>query len=468
MANGRLSAVGYLLLAIIISAVSPAPSVAGEEGIAPARLPGGLQCIPADYAFVAGINGRQLQGSPLWDSFRKFRAPQGADIGALTDFFLRAGIDPQRDISYLLVAAKSVEGPDAKNLNIALGRFDSYRIADHVRSGTTLVPLEYGGVPIMQFEDKRPNAIKGVALLSAFELAIGDIECIRDSIDTKSGRRPDIRSDASISPLLQAVDFDRMVWFIANIPHMPGNVRLPLSPGGDAQMRSIAGSLNFTQNITGNLIGVAPDAGSATRMADALKGLIALGQMSGKPNPDMRALLNGIIVIPKDAQVNVFFDLPVALIQKMAGGGGFNLPALLAGMANRGFKPESARGTPGKPDEPEGSKASVPDRFIPMAGAPGIKNPVPRIQPVPAYTVEARKARIEGEVIIGGIIRKDGSIDSCTLIKGLGYGLDESAINTVAGQWRFDPATLDGRPVDVRVIINVSFRLSNTPAAGKP
>jgi uncharacterized protein len=45
----------------------------------------------------------------------------------------------------------------------------------------------------------------------------------------------------------------------------------------------------------------------------------------------------------------------------------------------------------------------------------------------------------------------------------LGYGLDESAINTIATKWRFAPGTLNGEPVDVQANIQVSFRLFHDP-----
>jgi TonB family protein len=90
---------------------------------------------------------------------------------------------------------------------------------------------------------------------------------------------------------------------------------------------------------------------------------------------------------------------------------------------------------------------------------PGVKAPVVLYQPLPPYTDEARAARVAGIVLIQAIIRKDGTVDSFKVLRGLGYGLDESAINTIAKKWRFRPGTFNGEPVDVQVNIEVSFRL---------
>ena len=89
----------------------------------------------------------------------------------------------------------------------------------------------------------------------------------------------------------------------------------------------------------------------------------------------------------------------------------------------------------------------------------GVRPPVPLVQPLPLYTEQARKARVEGLVVLQAIVRKDGTVDGFKVIRGLGYGLDESAINTIATKWRFKPGTYNGQPVDVRANIEVSFRL---------
>ncbi len=89
----------------------------------------------------------------------------------------------------------------------------------------------------------------------------------------------------------------------------------------------------------------------------------------------------------------------------------------------------------------------------------GINPPKILYQPNPSYTQEARDAKVEGLVVLEVIFRKDGKVDSLKVLKALGYGLDESAIRTIAEEWRFQPGTLNGKAVDVKAQIEVSFRL---------
>ena len=49
-----------------------------------------------------------------------------------------------------------------------------------------------------------------------------------------------------------------------------------------------------------------------------------------------------------------------------------------------------------------------------------------------------------------------------------GYGLDELAINTIVTRWRFQPGTMYGTPVDVQILVEVSFRLYSKPPVSQP
>jgi TonB family protein len=107
---------------------------------------------------------------------------------------------------------------------------------------------------------------------------------------------------------------------------------------------------------------------------------------------------------------------------------------------------------------PVGLKAM---QFSPKVYSVGdsVKPPQVLQQPKPSYTEEAREARIEGIVLVNAVIRKNGRVDQIKVIKGLGYGLDESTVNTLSREWRFKPGTLNDEPVDVSVVMEVSFRL---------
>jgi TonB family protein len=87
-----------------------------------------------------------------------------------------------------------------------------------------------------------------------------------------------------------------------------------------------------------------------------------------------------------------------------------------------------------------------------------VTEPFPIYKRDPPYTPEARQAKTQGTVVLSVIIGKDGSVLSARLLKGLDPGLDVKAIETVR-TWKFKPATANGQPVPVKVMVQVTFRL---------
>ncbi len=80
-------------------------------------------------------------------------------------------------------------------------------------------------------------------------------------------------------------------------------------------------------------------------------------------------------------------------------------------------------------------------------------------KPKPAYTVEAREMRLEGEVSLQVIFQASGTIRVVRVVQGLGHGLDEAA-QQAALRVRFKPAKRGGVPVDTNATIKISFELT--------
>lgn len=76
----------------------------------------------------------------------------------------------------------------------------------------------------------------------------------------------------------------------------------------------------------------------------------------------------------------------------------------------------------------------------------------------PDYTDEARRRGLSGEVVLEIVVQRNGSVGDVRVLQGLGGGLDARAVAAVR-QWRFEPATRRGTPVDVMVEVAVEFRL---------
>ena len=92
----------------------------------------------------------------------------------------------------------------------------------------------------------------------------------------------------------------------------------------------------------------------------------------------------------------------------------------------------------------------------------GVSAPTLLSRVSPAYSEEARQAKLEGAVVLKVQISPEGKAIHMRVIRPLGLGLDEKAMEAVA-QWRFRPGQKDGHPVTVEAQIEVDFRLLEKP-----
>ncbi len=75
------------------------------------------------------------------------------------------------------------------------------------------------------------------------------------------------------------------------------------------------------------------------------------------------------------------------------------------------------------------------------------------------YPRKAKQLGIEGRVFVQFVVEKDGSLTDVHVVKGIGGGCDEEAVRVISGAPRWNPGKQRGRPVRVRMILPVVFKL---------
>jgi TonB family protein len=97
-------------------------------------------------------------------------------------------------------------------------------------------------------------------------------------------------------------------------------------------------------------------------------------------------------------------------------------------------------------------------RSSPYRVGGGVSAPMLIYKVEPEYTEEARAAKLQGTVLLYTEINPEGWATNMKVLRALGMGLDEKALESVA-KWRFKPGMKDGQPVTVQAQIEVNFRL---------
>jgi protein TonB len=103
-----------------------------------------------------------------------------------------------------------------------------------------------------------------------------------------------------------------------------------------------------------------------------------------------------------------------------------------------------------------GSGGNTGGGFMHIGGS--VKPPTVTFQPDPEFSEEARKAKFSGNVQVYLIVDEKGMPTHVRVVRGVGMGLDEKAVEAVR-QYKFKPATKDGKPVAVDMYVEVNFQI---------
>ena len=169
-------------------------------------------------------------------------------------------------------------------------------------------------------------------------------------------------------------------------------------------------------------------------------------------NPKPRLVMEPTLIIQPDAnlpQVNMpVLGDPLSGVKLASNGGGSG--------GGIGSGPGGGVGSGGGPGFGPGSGGNTGGGAYKIGG--GVSAPAVILKVEPEYSEEARKAKFQGTVLLSVIVDEKGNPRDLRIVRPLGLGLDEKAIEAVM-KWRFRPGLKDGRAVPVSAYVEVNFRL---------
>ena len=134
----------------------------------------------------------------------------------------------------------------------------------------------------------------------------------------------------------------------------------------------------------------------------------------------------------------------------------------LGGILPPGLGPIGARG-PGGPGPGDGERPGVldgeDDGEGPLPIGVGMSRPTLLEKVEPEYPELARRARIQGTVMVQAVIGRDGTVEDAQIVQSSHRLLEEASLEAVR-QWRYAPVLLNGRPVRVTFVVRVEFTLN--------
>ena len=310
VAAGALTAVGALYLDPARAAVGPLPA----EGLA----------LPADAQFVAGIDVRRFVASPFYTRFGEEHA--AARPRAFAEMEEKTGINPERDVDAIYIAGRkgAGKGHDGTGVVIVVGTFDRYKVSRAIEtSHKGVAGTKYHGTPVYVFDESGSRRKGGaVAFLDDHTLVMGSRAGVEQTIDAKSGDGAGLRSNTAMTALLETVRPGSTFWIVGDqsaLAHMPG---IP-APGGDGQAMSLPPLKTVV--VTGDLdplvsleaTGEASDATAAQKLADVVRGFVALATLQANQKPELQQLASAVSVTTDATKVRVAARFPYELLESL-------------------------------------------------------------------------------------------------------------------------------------------------------
>jgi len=122
--------------------------------------------------------------------------------------------------------------------------------------------------------------------------------------------------------MIRGIEPDEMFWFAGDASGLLSKASAAMPQAaplrtGTSNIKSLVGSLNLGEALKGKIVATATSPEQALKLADAMRGLLALGQLAGNRNPDLQGLLAGLVISQNSDQVRLDLNIPVDVLTKI-------------------------------------------------------------------------------------------------------------------------------------------------------
>lgn len=302
------------------------------------RLPELTRWIPADSGFVAYVDLSSVLESPLRGEWEQRQSEQY--LRELEQFRILTGIDPRSDLHALSFATvpgneneKDENRPPSRWGLAVSGSFQPDRLLASIgeqlgrpEAKASLERSSYRATPLylLRFKEAHP-AHKGrpgtqaLAFPDSATALFGTPERVRAMLDAGAGRVAPFAASA-LGRWFDEISADDAVWVAGSAK--AGIARLFPPEGGPATpalppLKFFAFSARFGPSLEAFARGEASDPDSARKLADVIRGFIALGSLQ-QQRPELAALLNAVHIETAENRVEVSLAIPYESLERLA------------------------------------------------------------------------------------------------------------------------------------------------------
>ena len=322
-----------------------------------------LALLPGDATTLAGFHIEQLKQTAAYRYFEENSRQQNpSGQNELDDFATLTGFDPRRDVQELLVAswpapagsAQNQSSPDANQgapappngnpefVAVARGQFNIASItaaarlqgaaSQNYRGFDLWSPARRAG-PQKSLPRRGPGPRPGrrepqqgvLTFLDTTTALAGTRGAVMASIDRKLGGGPSLLDKTSLLARAQTISASSQVWAVSENPGEMIARAAPKAAGQNANfVRILSGMQNTTfaldlmNGLSLHAAGLCKSAEDAKTLADAARGLVAIGRLgTSQQRPEMTSLLDGVEVDQNNSEIDISVTVDAATFEKL-------------------------------------------------------------------------------------------------------------------------------------------------------
>jgi hypothetical protein len=328
--SGRLRCISTLLLPGLI-ALSACRSGAAEP-----PLPD-LSYLPADTSFAAFVDSRRMQEAPIYADLTSGEGPDSERWAEVREFLNHLGVEPEKDLDSVMFAYRAPDGADPEWVVVLRGRFEASRIEEGLAEpGARMSSEEVRGHVIHNLVEVPQVGDLSLVIVDPTAVALGKAGALRKVLEARDRPAESLASNREMRRMVEALDrwaqvravldgrgISRMVAGDAGEDTQP-----PPMFGGLSSVRSGKFSATLTRDIALVLEVENQSERHAQTLAEALRGLLAIGRMgSERSDPESAGLLDAIQVDTDETAMRVRLHLEGDEVRRLRRKYGAAIPA---------------------------------------------------------------------------------------------------------------------------------------------
>lgn len=289
-----------------------------EANVQASVLPEAATWMPASANFVAHLDLVSIAASPIREEWASSPHRQKA-LDEVEEFREKTGLDPWNDFKALSISTQRIEESQSWGLAL-IGNVDPERILSAIEDKEAIERDSYEDTTLYIFSHAEGDHKEDHALAfpSSSTVLFGPPEYVRTMLDVGASRRPSA-VEGALAGWTEELAFNDAFWCVGSAKETLGDIMTRRSESSPQipPLESFAVSGNLDSDFSMVARGRVADQESAQKLADVVRGFVALGSLQHQEKPEIQAILDSVQIQILGNTVEVYLSIPYETLRRL-------------------------------------------------------------------------------------------------------------------------------------------------------